>query len=185
MSVYELLNAAWKRERGENNLVPLESTFYEKCRAYVKHLETQSNSETDEILAQIFNKRWKRVNYLLNDLINLRLEKHFQDILLGVNPPSEIPFEEEDYRRNTETLTYSFRNTILGISQSIEPDTQLEMEEGRYKIAHFIQNENIQSVGSDLKTYGPFSKGDIAIIPPENFRNLLMRSMIDDIKIEK
>lgn len=183
MTIYELLVASWKREKEGLQLNTMDTNFFEKCRAYINHLETQASSETDISIAKLFNNRWVRVNYLFNDLITLRLQKQFQIIINGDKSPSPIPFEEEHLRNQLINLLLTYRDEVIGIKTKIQNEN--DQDEGdNYELVHFSQNENLQTVGVDLRKYGPFEKGDLAIIPKENMRYFMKRSKVDHIKID-
>ncbi|MHA2172970.1 MAG: DNA replication complex subunit Gins51 [Candidatus Kariarchaeaceae archaeon] len=183
MSVYDLLLASWKRERSENNLIPLDPNFFDKCRAYINHLENQAKNEPDDTLSKLFTKRWNRVNYVMNDLISLRLQKHFNALIHRQTPPDQLPSEENALRKALEKKMVMYRDEVLGIV-----DQQAEAQELRqdddYQLVLFTQGDNIQSIGADLNTYGPFNSDDIAYLPYENARNYLKRSQVESLPIE-
>lgn len=183
MSIYELLLTAWKREKEVQNLLSLENNFYGKCRAYIQHLETQAKNETDDILVLIFNNRWGRVIYLMNDLVTIRLQKQFRDILKGVSSPAPIPDEEKILRMKFENYLSSYRDTVLGI-QNYTEEVEIQNDNDKYKLVVFKQNESLQSIGGDLKKYGPFNIDDLAVIPAENMRNFLIRSKVEHVSLE-
>ena len=60
----------------------------------------------------------------------------------------------------------------------------LLLNDENYQMIKFKENEGIQSLGSDLKIYGPFQKGDIAIVPADNAKNFFKRSKADIIEID-
>jgi DNA replication initiation complex subunit (GINS family) len=40
-------------------------------------------------------------------------------------------------------------------------------------------------LGADLKTYGPFEKGDIAKLPEENAKILIEKGLAEEFKVSK
>ncbi|MFV2014716.1 MAG: hypothetical protein ACC656_04770, partial [Candidatus Heimdallarchaeota archaeon] len=102
MSIYDQVLNAWKRERQNTELLELEPEFYTKCREYIHHLETQAKNDQDQLMTKLFNKRWTRVNYLINDFLTIRMQKQIRDILSGTDFPKKLPIEEEEIRKKLQ-----------------------------------------------------------------------------------
>ncbi|OLS27389.1 MAG: hypothetical protein HeimC2_12290 [Candidatus Heimdallarchaeota archaeon LC_2] len=184
LTIYDIVLNAWKRERLSSSLLELDTDFYAKCREYMVHLETQAKNDKDELVSKLFRKRWTRVNYLINDFLTLRMQKQITGILSGTDFTKKLPIEEMDLSKILHNQLASFRDKVLGIESNNEiKDIDETIEEG-YSFAVFTQNENNESVGLDLNTYGPFEKGDFAILPKVNVRNYLIRSKIEEIDID-
>ena len=184
MSIYDHVLNAWKRERQSDELLELEPEFYSKCREYIHHLETQAKNDQDQLMAKLFSKRWTRVNYLINDFLTIRMQKQIRDILSGTDFPKKLPIEEEEIRKKLQKQLASFRDRVLGIEKHETYHVDEELDEEGYAAVIFTQNDNYETVGSDLNTYGPFEKGDIAIIPKVNMRNYQMKSKVEEIDID-
>jgi DNA replication initiation complex subunit (GINS family) len=53
-------------------------------------------------------------------------------------------------------------------------------------VSLIVFKEDVPSfVGSDMRPYGPFKKGDIAKVPDENMRVLLERGVVEEFKVSK
>jgi DNA replication initiation complex subunit (GINS family) len=198
----------WRRERKSSDLIPLEENFFEKIQMYLKHLETLSTDDADDLVRKLFFKRYQRVSYVVNDLIAIRLEKHFRGALNGEQIPENIPLEERETRSKLSKLLKDHNNKVLGIKYkdknvsdhhsniSGEPiqsfdkddldvnDDLANLGENGYQYVYFIENEPEESLGADLKTYGPFFKGSYALLPVENVKELLKRNKIEIIERE-
>lgn len=182
MSHYEILLSVWRRERTDKMLPSLEEDFFEKTRAYLNHLETQSQNEPDPILAELFLKRWQRVSYVLNDIIALRTDKHIRDSRDGIKSPSLVPIEEKRFREKIDVNIIEYRDRVLGIETAEISDNEVD-DDFAYRLVLFTKKDHNPSIGSDLKTYGPFNSGDIAFLPNANMKNYLKRSMIELIEL--
>ena len=182
MNVFELLIVAWKRERQNTKIEPLDSDFYDKVKPYMSHLENQFNDEEDELVSSIFKKRWSRVNYLINDLITIRMDKHFKESINGIPKPAILPSEEIKFRDEIDKINKNFRHSILELEDPLGLEVK-DLEGDDYQFFIFNSNDNTVSIGTDFNEYGPFSKGDIALIPKENKRNYMIRSMGNDIEL--
>ncbi|MHA2028056.1 MAG: DNA replication complex subunit Gins51 [Candidatus Kariarchaeaceae archaeon] len=184
MSIYDQVLNAWKRERRNTDLLELDPEFYSKCREYVHHLESQVQNDEDQLMSKLFHKRWTRVNYIINDFLTIRMQKQIRDILSGTDFPKELPIEEAEIGKKLQKQLASFRDRVLGIEKHEEYHNDDELDQEGYAVVLFTQNENYETVGSDLNTYGPFEKGDIAIIPNVSMRNYQMRSKVEQIDID-
>ncbi len=181
LNIHELIFVAWRRERLNEKLESLETDFFSKIRPYLNHLETQIKNETDPIIARIFKKRWERVNYLLNDLVDLRLNKHFRDCLMNISPPSVLPDEEQEFRDKLCSIHNTMRTHIFGgISTTSNIDTQ-----NTYSLIQFISNDEMISICSDLKEYGPFTSDEFVILPTDNVNTFIKRKKAKIIKLSK
>jgi len=182
VNIFELLYVSWKRERQSIDLASLDADFYERIRPYVLHLENQYKNESDPGIAALFNKRWERVNYVLNDLLKIRLKKHFRDSLSGVSIPDPLPHEESEFRKNIDQVQSTFRNKVLNLeaTEFVIP----VVEDDSYGFFLFSENEDSIAVGSDLYNYGPFSEGDIVLMPRDNMRTYLLKSQGTEIQID-
>lgn len=182
LNVFELLIIAWKRERQITKLEPLESDFYDKIKPYISHLENQFNDEEDKLISSIFKKRWSRVNYLINDLITIRMDKHFKESINGVIKPEMLPEEEIKFREEIDAINGNFRNNILEFEKPSLLDEK-DINGNDYQFFIFNSNDNTISIGTDFNEYGPFNKGDIVLLPKENKRNYMIRSLGNDIEL--
>ncbi len=182
MNVYDLIYVAWKRERQTKNLQSLEDDFYRKIKPYMNHLENQKTNETDSIMVRLFDRRSHRVSYILNDLISIRMEKHFSDVMNGVMCPAELPSEEKQYRTHIEQQQKILRNSALGLDDQIE--VVEDLEDG-YRLMEFTSNESNPFVGSDLMTYGPIVNGDFLLLASYNSRNFMLKSKANEVEINQ
>ena len=176
----------WKGERKRQNLMPLDLDFFQKASIYLKHLEKVANEDSDVIVRKIFKKLFNRTSYVLNDLITIRLQKIFW-LALTNTPINEKLNEEElktynlvkvrlnEHRENIFKQRRHEKKAKKITSVSLSNDTsflqttkEMNSETVSYCLVLFIDNENDQALGSDLKTYGPFQKGMHAIIPVDN-----------------
>lgn len=181
--LFEKILNIWRRERVEDELVPLEPDFFEKVQTYLKHLEMMASEDEDEIARKIFNKRFQRLNFIINDLTKLRMEKHFFEILSGKPRPKKLTSEEELFREKLNHLIRVHQDSVLGITELREEPFDADDEE-KYEFCLFLEDEPNEVVGADLLTYGPFKKGDVVLMPIENIRNFVRRSKVKQLNIK-
>ncbi|RMG39518.1 MAG: hypothetical protein D6732_04130 [Methanobacteriota archaeon] len=181
--LFEKILNVWRRERVEEDLVPLEPNFFEKVQTYLKHLEMMATSDEDELARKIFNRRFQRLNFIINDLTKLRMEKHFYEIIAGKPRPKKLTSEEEMFRDKLNHLIRVHQDSILGITALKEEPFEGEDEE-KYEFCIFLEDEPNEIVGADLFTYGPFKKGDVVLMPIENIRNFVRRSKVKQLNLK-
>lgn len=182
MNIFELMYVAWRRERLSTKIEALEEDFYKRIKPYISHLESQYKNETDPLISMLFKRRWERANYLLNDLISIRMEKHFQDSLAHIPSPDQLPEEERYYRENISKIQMNFRDAALSLEE--KPLDVME-EHNEYEFIIFSANEDTIAVGSDFYEYGPFAKDDLVLMPQENLRNYVLKSKGEEISLKK
>ena len=115
MTFYNEIYDIWIKEKDNMRLSNLNRIdFFEQANKYLNHLDQQRKEEKDEILKEVFQKRYERSEYLVNDLINLRIEKFIRGILLDEEVKVEnLGFDEEDlYGVLSENLN-NYKNKIL------------------------------------------------------------------------
>ena len=115
MTFYNEIYDIWIKEKDNVKLINLNRIdFFEQANKYLNHLDQQRKEEKDEILKEVFQKRYERSEYLVNDLINLRIEKFTRSILLDEGVKVEnLGFDEEDlYGVLSENLN-DYKNKIL------------------------------------------------------------------------
>ena len=115
MTFYNEIYDIWIKEKDNMRLSNLNRIdFFEQANKYLNHLDQQRKEEKDEILKEVFQKRYERSEYLVNDLINLRIEKFIRGILLDEGVKVEnLGFDEEDlYGVLSESLN-DYKNKIL------------------------------------------------------------------------
>lgn len=115
MTFYNEIYDIWIKEKDNVKLINLNRIdFFEQANKYLNHLDQQRKEEKDEILKEVFQKRYERSEYLVNDLINLRIEKFIRGILLDESVKVEnLGFDEEDlYGVLSENLN-DYKNKIL------------------------------------------------------------------------
>ncbi|MCY3411309.1 MAG: hypothetical protein INQ03_06700 [Candidatus Heimdallarchaeota archaeon] len=184
MNVFELLYVSWRRERQTDILETLEYDFFEKVRPYINHLETIYSNEQDPLIAALFKKRWERANYILNDLINIRMKKHFTESMDHKASPTVLPLEEEEFRKSIEKENNRFRERVVNQLENLPSmEAMDETIEKEFRFMIFDKQENRVAIGSDLREYGPFNIGDIVLLPRENMRNYLKKALGKEISI--
>ncbi len=175
--LYDKLLNVWRRERLDNKILQIEEDFFQKYQTYLNHLETISKDSVESELTQkVFYKRFLRVNYLINDLIRMRLEKFYLAILKNQPLPENISMEETTFSKQLQKLIKNHYDEALGLNKEKVEEDFMSVDD-TYEFCLLTKDENDKIIGGDLQVYGPFKKGDIALLPTENVRNFVIRNI--------
>lgn len=169
--MYERIYNTWEKEQKQKNIQRLEDNFYIEAKKFLEDILIEEN-ESEPVLSRLIKKEYHNFSFILNDLINIRLDKILRNIRVGKE------LNKENLTREEKILYERFKNELLPLlSEKILPLEIKEIEEKEEPfilIRFLIQLPTI--VGSDMKIYGPFQVEDIATIPKENAKALILRN---------
>ncbi|MCD6165033.1 MAG: hypothetical protein J7J30_06360 [Candidatus Odinarchaeota archaeon] len=181
---YEKLYSIWLKEVENDDIQNLPSNFYEEASKYINMLKIGLKSETlSSIETKIIELELENAQFIIKDLCNLRLEKILRNTLNGKEIPEEKlnSVEKEYFKPLTKTLKNfnSFISRILEgkmFKDLVKPKKDFEMTLEREKIVVRILENLPAIVGTDMKVYGPFKKGDVAVLPRKNAETLIKKA---------
>ncbi|MHA1582672.1 MAG: DNA replication complex subunit Gins51 [Candidatus Baldrarchaeia archaeon] len=181
---YERLYSIWLKEVENDDIQDLPSNFYEEVSKYINMLkigmkaETLSNIETKIIELELENAR-----FIIKDLCNLRLEKVLRNMLNGKEIPEErLNSVEKEYFKPLKKAMKDFSSFVSRILEGkvfkdlVKPKKVFEITLERGKIVVRILENLPAIVGTDMKVYGPFKKGDVAVLPRKNAETLIKKA---------
>ena len=182
---YEKLYSIWLKENEEEDLQDLPPDFYREVSKYISELKAGLNYENlNSIELKVIELELKNVQFIIKDLCSLRLEK----ILRNISKRKE-QFESKlnpDEREYFNPLMDALRNFYSFISRTLEGEA-LEIKETIRDIKiKTLESERVAVrilenlpaiVGTDMKVYGPFKKGDIVVLPRKNSETLIRKKM--------
>jgi DNA replication initiation complex subunit (GINS family) len=173
---FELIRKIQREEQRSPKLSKLPENFYQNVRNYIQQKRT--------ILEKMEDRRAsveiKNIESLVEDVFNRRERKIMTQAVnsarvgLTIENLSE---EEKEFLGHAVDLIKARRDKIL---KEILEKTEEEM------VPLIVFKEPVpEFVGADMKTYGPFQKGDIAKLPEENKKILLERGLAEEFKLSK
>lgn len=178
-TAYEELQEAWKREFHNQELMPLKQDFFKEVAGYIKRLkEASRNLDAKSLKAIIIEEESQRLNQLLVQLLDRRLEKLWRQSETPQSVVLENP-ESQTYKEVTELVRHhqKLKEALL---QGREPSGKTGSNTGPILI-RFVQDVP-SIIGVDLKTHGPFIKEDIAKLPFENAESLIRQGAAVEIR---
>jgi DNA replication factor GINS len=173
---FDLIRKIQREEQRIPKLTKLPDSFYQNVQSYFEQ-KRKISSEKKGVLEV------KNIERLVEDVFNRRERKILNQAVIstrtGIMPENLTDEEKEFFNQISETLK-NRRNKHLNKLFSKETVTEEEME----KLLIFKEDVP-EFIGSDMKTYGPFKKGDIAKLPDANMNVLIERGIVEEFKVKK
>lgn len=183
-NLYTTLYHLWKSEKDQQELQPLNRTFFQDLSRYVKSLREELQSLDEKTWkAELLIEEQKRIKRLLSDLILTRFQKMLDAVKNDHNLTSDQLTTEEEYSYNTLQLTWKQLQTVItDILRGRPPKvaSELSMKKPKRLLVRFLQAIPA-IVGPDMKTYGPFKEEDVAYLPTENAEVLVKRNIAIEV----
>jgi len=181
VSIYELVYELWRIENSTDELGKLPEGFEEKLREYFSRLKSYLRISDKMMLSTSLREaEVEAVSKLVKSLFEIRLAKIIRAVESGTYPETMSGFEKNIYMSLHRILTEHRKyveSIIMATSYS-----GWNIIESNYDVVCF-QQDFPQIVGEDLKTYGPFKKGDIAVLPKANAQTLVVKGLVYRITI--
>ncbi|MEM3465217.1 MAG: hypothetical protein QW566_01980, partial [Candidatus Jordarchaeales archaeon] len=144
----------------EEALQPLGDDFFERATRYLRQLES-----AEEKAPELIRVERRRVNYMLTDLTELRLEK------IILKTMANAPLDEGALSQEEKSVYDALKKLLTMKENRLE-----EIEEGDFLVVRVLIDLP-EIVGVDLQTYGPFKAEDVATLPRENAVALIKRGV--------
>lgn len=165
MLTHEAIDKIVKEERAEGKLVKLPENFFEDVRLYLSKKAEIGDKEVLSAKALLRDLREKREKKILYHAIYF--------VRNGIIPGNMTPRERKLFDAVIKSLQ-EFQKTM---------DEVIEGEPEKVKVVAVLEDVE-EFVGLNMKTYGPFKKGDVATIPEENAHVLLEQKKAKEIAID-
>jgi DNA replication factor GINS len=173
---FELIRRIQREEQRVPKLTKLPENFYQNVSSYL-----QQKRKLEEKGERMSGLELKNIERLIEDIFNRRERKILDQALISTRtniPPENLTEEEEVF---FNVLINSIKERRANILKTV-----LRAVEKEEIATLIIFKEDVpEFVGSDLKTYGPFKKGDIAKLPEENMKVLIERGIAEEFKVSK
>ena len=171
MLTYEVIRRIMTDEKNATKLTALPEDFFKKAKAYLDNKAQISGSKEDA---------WEldSAKRLLQDLLEIRERKVITLALFfvrsGVTSENMTPEEEV------------FFDSIVNNIKQFQAERKKVLEGEPEKRGFVAVLEDVPSfVGTDLKNYGPFKKGDVATLPEDNAKLLLEKNLARRIEVKE
>ncbi|MFX0203405.1 MAG: hypothetical protein ACFFCW_45465 [Candidatus Hodarchaeota archaeon] len=173
--LYEQLLKVWRENRTGEVQLKLPEDFYPRSSALIRNFQKPIDNPIENAIQAIIILR---MQFLLQDTLLMRLSK-ILEIIKEKRPldPSLLTPEEVKFI----TLIKEGDFFVEGASAAITGKTQgLNIDGRKFTLVRIL--ENLPAIiGTDLATYGPFKKEDVALIPYDNAQILIVKKMATEI----
>ncbi|MDI3474576.1 MAG: replication factor [Thermococcaceae archaeon] len=169
-------------------LTELDDEFYKEFDSLVKALKLgaeTSRERGEDVEERLYLAQLTIAEKLMKEIIKVRLHKIVDLAVDGV--PGDMSPEE---RRIFHILRAFIEREELSLPENIQeleiPDTATAEDTSKrvpVREAYIILVDLPRIMGVDMREYGPFHQGDLAVIPPEIGRVLLERNAAIKIRL--
>ena len=200
---YDDIKSVWENEIENEGLQDLGDLRLSKMITYLSsvRLSLASTDAEKRIQAEILTQEALNLEFMIEDLLIIRRQKILKAVISGHRPRGDMTLAEEElYNRaqraldgHSEFVTDSLAGTKPKKKKKKKPSdddgkkskTPPESETVEYVTVRFLRPISDAFLGLDEKTYGPFKKEDVAMIPAANARTWLRDSTVIRIVAEE
>jgi DNA replication initiation complex subunit (GINS family) len=179
---YDDIKSTWENEVQNESLQDLGDLRLSKMIDYLSsvRLSLASTDADKRIQADILTQEALNLEFMIEDLLNLRRQKILKAAMSGHRPTGDMTLSEEElYNRAQRALdghTEFVKDSLAGSKpkkrksseNAKKPKKPSSAESVDYVTVRFLQPISDAFLGLDEKTYGPFQKEDVAVIPAAN-----------------
>jgi DNA replication initiation complex subunit (GINS family) len=172
---FELIRIIQREEQRIPKLTKLPENFFTNVDSYLQQKRRFAETKDDR-KGELESKNIER---LIEDIFNRRERKILNQAIISARtniPPENLTDEEKVFY---DDLVISIKARRLSLERMLQEEKKEEV-----KLVVF-KEEVTEFVASDMKTYGPFKKGDIARLPEENIDVLMERGIVEEFKVSK
>ena len=181
---YEDIKTAWENETENDSLQDLGDLRLSKMIAYLSRvrLSLASTDAEKRVQADILTQEALNLEFMIEDLLVLRRQKILKAVISGHRPRGDMTLAEEElYNRAQRALdghTEFVKDSIAGAkpkkkTSDTKSKDSLASDAVEFVTVRFLRPISDAFLGLDEKTYGPFKKEDVAMIPAANARTWL------------
>ncbi len=191
MMSYEELLKAWRGERESEGLSKLPEDFYARASGLISELrEKLRMADPKALRTRLVRRELENVEKMLEDIFGRRLEKVVRGLMAGepldlekLTPEERELFSslEEDFRSARKFLEDLLRGSLKAPKKAGGP-AGARARQGKLMLVR-ITADIPAIVGSDMRTHGPFKRGDIAFIPRENAMALVRKGLAVEVEL--
>ena len=175
---FELIRRIQREEQRSPKLTKLPENFYQNVRNYLEQKRAISE-KMEERRASI---ETKNIESLVEDIFNRRERK----IVTQAVNSARVGLTVENLTEEEREFFNQAVDVIKQRREKILKELLEKAEEKKEMVTLVVFKEAVpEFVGADLKSYGPFEKGDIAKLPGENVKVLIERGIAEEFKVSK
>lgn len=196
---YDDIKSTWENEVQNEGLQDLGDLRLSKMVAYLSsvRLALASTDAEKRIQADLLTQEALNLEFIIEDLLTIRRQKILKAALSGYRPKGDMTLAEEELFNRTQRAldghTEFIKDSLAGskpkkkkAKDDVKKTKILSASETvEYITVRFLQPISDAFLGLDEKTYGPFKKEDVAMIPAANARTWLRDGTVIRIVTEE
>jgi len=173
---FELVRKIQREEQRLPKPTKLPENFYQNVNNYVQQKRKTAESMGDRKTGF----EVKNIEMLIEDIFNRRERKILNGALIAVRtgiPPENLAEEEKAF---FDLVVNSIKDRRASVLSHVFEEAK---EQEAVSEAQVVFKEDIaEFVGSDLRKYGPYKKGDVVILPEDNVKILLEKRIVEGLE---
>ena len=172
---FELVRKIQREEQRLPKPTKLPENFYKNVNNYIQQKRKTAESMGDRKTGF----EVKNIEMLIEDIFDRRERKILNGALISVRTniaPENLAEEEKIF---FDLLVKSIKERRDAVLSHVFDEVVLEA----VREAQVVFKEDIaEFVGSDLRKYGPYKKGDVVILPEDNVKILLEKGIVGGLE---
>ncbi len=180
--MYKKLYEKWLQEISDSSLSSLSDAFLNDIAREISETRVVLAKSTDRITERLIEQKLKNMEYMLQDLLDVRLSKIMNYVFSNTDIDlSLITLDESQYFERMKRAYSDYFDFVNNISSgtTLEPSVEKETVAEPEKMLVLFHKDYPAIMGADMISYGPFSKGDIVILPSLNAKILIKNGIAD------
>ncbi len=181
--MYDVLYAAWLKEKENKELQKLSKDFYAKVAEYIGKIRQEGRMlDQKSAKAKLISQELSNAKRLMEELVELRFKK-IVDQATSAKPVNKeaLTLEEEKILLGMKPSLEIFQSFLKDFLRGKISKIEKEAKASKRMLLRFVK-EVPAIVGADLKIYGPFSVEDVATLPAENAKVLVKHGAAMEIE---
>ena len=191
MITYEELLKAWRSERESEGLSKLPDDFYARAAELVSELRSRLKmADMTALRTRLAKKELENVEKMVKDIFNRRVEKALKALASGGTLDVEkLTPEERELLSPVEEAFTAMRKFLEGLlrGEVKKPEATRAVQAGPSGSGKLMLIRILADVpaivGADMRTHGPFKRGDVAFIPRENAIALVRKGLAVEVEL--
>lgn len=179
---YEDIKTAWENETENDSLQDLGDLRLSKMIAYLSkvRISLASTDAEKRVQADILTQEALNLEFMIEDLLVLRSQKILKAVISGHRPRGDMTLAEEELYNRAQRALDGHSEFVKDSLAGAKPKKKTRKSKGEptpdtveFVTVRFLRPISDAFLGLDERTYGPFKKEDIAMIPAANARTWL------------
>ncbi len=169
----------YKREMASQDLLELPENFYQDVAKIVSSLA--DTKKADPIKREMLDEELKKLVFLVREIHNTRVLKAIDRIMVGEVAAPMLERERTTFQEVRQSLERLHSELV---SPAVEGKSSVSAPAERKRVPIMMRVDiDDRILGTDLKFYGPFKRGEIFSLPESNAFSMVKHDYARTIKI--